>query len=70
MKVPTCDIEVCKAFSETGAIDVSTESAVHMRCICAFYEIGEVSRLIADLAEVRDVGLEIVANQDDVAFRA
>lgn len=70
MKIPSCDIKIRKAFSEAGAIDIATESTVHMRCVCAFYETGEISRIVADLAEIRDVCLEVVTDQDDVAFCA
>lgn len=40
-----------------------------MRCISALDEIGEILRLVAELAKVGDVGLKIMANQDYVAFR-
>jgi hypothetical protein len=69
MEIPACDIEVSQASSETGAIGIATERAIHMRCIGAFNEVGEVSRLVAELTEVGDVSLEVVADQDNVAFR-
>lgn len=39
-----------------------------MCCVGAFEEVGEVARVVAELAEEGDIGLEVVADENDFAF--
>lgn len=67
MQVPPRDVEVREHFPQTAVVRFSPEGAIHVCGVGAFEEVGEVARVVAELTEEGDVGLEVMADEDDFA---